>query len=241
MNEYTRKEYVKYFSDGETFFITKYFGEAVSKALSGTFDMKYCEKGRWWYSDWENHQRMVITLYALKGTKYLIIWGYNYDFIPQLTNQDKIIWHRTEKSFHLDIADAFYNHVTFPGDPQTMGYNEFLNAKYDFHNQYEIPAWTNNLEFALQYIDMLVRRNIPFMLDWFDRVKTIEDAIAELNRQIAVPSSYGHFNEYYTKAFLLARLNHMDEAIEAMEKRYAVGYINPKILEKLNQTSIQNS
>ncbi|MBO8462802.1 MAG: hypothetical protein IAC13_02590 [Firmicutes bacterium] len=74
------------------------------------------------------------------------------------------------------------------------------------------------------------------MLDWYQRVQTIEDVIGELDKQIAISSQYGHWNEYYTKAFLLAKIKCMDEALETMGQIYR-NEIPPKIMEKLYQTS----
>lgn len=229
------KKYFYYFYDEERFYITKYFKDTVSKVLKENFDLKYYDKGRWWYSDWNCHKRMVITLFASKGITYPMIWGYNYDFIPRLNNQNKFIWHRTQKSFHLDIEDAYYNYV--PVIPKRKRTEEhFFNPEQNAKYQYELPIWTNDLEFALKYIEDVVKRNIPFMLDWYQRVQTIEDVIGELDKQIAISSQYGHWNEYYTKAFLLAKIKCMDEALETMGQIYR-NEIPPKIMEKLYQTS----
>lgn len=236
MKVLSKDEYKKYFYYEELFYITKYFGDVVSKALKGNFDLKYCDKGRWWYSGWNNHKRMVITLFPSKGITYPIIWGYNYDFIPQLNNQNKLIWHRTEKAFHLDIEDAYYNYVSVPPNIKQTE-EDFLNPEQNCKYQYELPMWTNNLEFALKYIDDVVKRNIPFMIDWYQRVQTIEDVIGELYKQIAMPSQYGHWNEYYTKAFLLAKIKCIDEALDIMGQIYHPNEIPSKIIEKLYKTS----
>ena len=141
----------------------------MSKVLREHFDLKYCDKGRWWYSDWNSHKRMVITLFASKGITYPIIWGYNYNFIPRLNNQNKLMWYRTEKNFYLHIEDAYYNYMPlFSNIKQTD--NTFLNPEKNCKYQYELPMWTNNLEFALNYIDDVVKRNLPLMIDWYQKV-----------------------------------------------------------------------
>lgn len=231
MKELSYDEYHSYFFATDAYTsVRPYFGEVVSRALADDFDLKYYEKERYWYSEWDNHCRKVIYIFATKGTLYPIKWGYNYDFIPQLNNQDKFVYHRTEKAFWADISDFFYNHVHY--DPDTMSRMETLQIR----TKYCLPNDTNNIEIAREYVYDVVKRNIPFMKEWFSRVQTIENVIDELDRQIARPSALGHRNSLYTKAFLLAKLHRMDEAIETMQLRYD-GKTPEKVLKKLYQVN----
>ena len=61
--------------------------------------------------------------------------------------------------------------------------------------------------------------------------------IGELDKQIAMPSPYGHWNECYTKAFLLAKIRKMDEALDTMYQLYYPNEIPSKIMGKLYKTS----
>lgn len=231
MKELSYDEYHSYFFSTDAYIsVRPYFGEVVSIALADDFDLKYFEKGRWWYSEWNNHCRKVINLFAAKGTMYPIVWGYNYDFIPRLNNQDKFVYHRTEKSFATDIEDTFYSHVHY--DPNTMSRMETLQIRA----KYCLPSDTNNLEIAREYVYDVVKRNIPFMKEWFSRVQTIEDVVEELDRQIAQSIAFEHRYSLYTKAFLLAKLHRMDEAIETMQLRYG-GKTPEKVLKKLYQVN----
>lgn len=137
---------------------------------------------------------MVITLLAVKGITYPILWGYNYDFIPKLNNKQKLVWHRTEKSFHMDIKDSYYSYVSFPQKAE-QAKEDYLNPERDYR-YYELSMWTSNIEFALRYIDDVVKKNIPFMIDWYQCVQTIEDVSDELDKQVAMPSPYNHRNKY---------------------------------------------
>lgn len=228
----SQDEYNKIFMSADADFIIKYFDDAVSKALSDTFLLKKSEKGHWWYGDWENHCRMVITLFAAKGTHYYINWGYNFDFIPHLNRQGKFIWSRTEKSFAEHISDNFFSHIQY--DSKTMLETETLHIL----DQYTLPIYANNLNAALDYIDVVVKRNIPFMLEWFSRVQTTDDVIAELDRQLGKYNDYRDYSRYWTKAFLLARQKRLEEAVETLENYYVNRTIEQKVLDKLHSTSL---
>lgn len=41
MQVLSQDEYKRYFNTEELFYITKYFGDVVTKALEGSFDLKY--------------------------------------------------------------------------------------------------------------------------------------------------------------------------------------------------------
>lgn len=229
----SQDEYNKLFGIGANEVIIKYFDEAMSKALLGTFQLKQAEKGHWWYGEWENHRRMVISLFAAKGLTYTIEWGYNYDFIPKLNRQDKFVWSRTEKSFDHHAWDNYYFHVK--EDMKSMSEQERVQT----YNKYTLPTYTSNLESALAYIDGVIKRNIPFMTEWFDRVQTTDDVIAELDRHLGTNDYRDHYR-HWTKAFLLARQNRLDEAIAAMQNNYPNREIAQKVLDKLQKAGLED-
>ena len=176
--------------------IVKYFNDGVTKALSEYFDVKCCEKGHDWFTPWEGHQRKAFDLYALKGYMYIIRWGYNYDFIPTRKNGEKFIYHRTEKAVAVHIPDSFYLHVDY--DPDKMSHNETLAIR----EKYCLSSY--NLEYmnltdvacAYEYIQEITRRNIPFMLEFFDRIRTIDDAVAEIDRRLEYSSDFPNVGLY---------------------------------------------
>lgn len=105
-------------------------------------------------------------------------------------------------------------------------------------DQYTLPIYANNLNAALDYIDVVVKRNIPFMIEWFSRVQTTDDVIAELDRQLGKYNDYRDYSRYWTKAFLLARQKRLDEAVETLENYYVNRTIEQKVLDKLHSTSL---
>lgn len=135
----------------------------------------------------------------------------------------------------MDIKDSYYSYVSFPQKAE-QAKEDYLNPERDYR-YYELPMWTSNIEFGLRYIDDVVKKNIPFMTDWYQCIQTIEDVIDELDKQIAMPSPYNHRNKYYTKAFLLAKIKCIDEAVATMCQIYHPHEIPPEVIEKLYQAS----
>lgn len=227
--ELTQEQYDQIFSGIESEYITKYIDDIVSEALSGVFDLKKCPKGRYWYGEWVNHRRMVVNVYSSKGVLYPLRWGYNYDYIPWLNNQDKFVYRRTEKSVGCDVDDSFYEYVHY--DSKNMSNIETMHIR----EKYCLPIYAKDIELAKKYMGTIVKRNIPFMLDWYERTKTDEAVLAELDEKIAFYSHAPYItrNYYWTKAFILAHYNKLDQAIEAMEKYYDGYTIPEKVLDKL--------
>lgn len=241
----SKELYRKYLSIAGEIYLHKYFEEVVGKALEGEFDFKYFDRGRWWYSEWEGHQRKVMTVHPWYGL-YEIRWGYNYDFIPSWNQQETFNWHRTEKAFCLHVKDSWRGHV----EDQTKsisgwGKNDilYMNPRRCPMYRYELPANTTNLNFALEFMEDVVKKNIPFMKEWFGRVKALEDALPELDRQIETEgkNSTWYWDAYYVKAFLYAKMQEMDAAIAMMQKRFPYGEIPRKVMDKLYKTAVESS
>lgn len=202
--------------------LIKYFNDGVTNVLSEHFDVKCCEKGHNWFTPWEGHQRKVFDLYAPKGYLYRICWGYNYDFIPTRKNDGKFIYHRTEKAVAVHISDSFYFHVDY--DPDKMSHNETLSIRQKYClSSYNFEDMNiTDVASAYEYVQEITRRNIPFMLEFFDRIRTVDDAVAEIDRQLEY-SGFPNGNLHYKKAFLLAYRQEMDKAINSLEKIYENG------------------
>ena len=200
--------------------LIRYFNVGVTNVLSEYFDVKCCDKGHDWFTPWEGHCRKAFNLFAEKGASYPILWGYNFDFIPTRQNSGKYIYHRTEKAVALHFKDAFDYHTDYDPDKLT------LHEAYAFKKQYTLSSYIfgymniNNVAAAYKYIEEITRRNIPFMLDFFERVKTIDDVIEELDRQIERKEELFSLGLYYEKAFLLAYQKRMDEAIASLKMIY---------------------
>lgn len=103
--------------------------------------------------------------------------------------------------------------------------------------KYTLPEYANRLDIALEYLDAVVKKNIPFMLEWFGRVRTTDDVIAELDRQLGT-NDYRDYHRYWTKAFLLAYEKRLDEAVKTMQVNYSNRAIEQKVLDKLQAASL---
>ncbi|MCM1160918.1 MAG: hypothetical protein NC412_06815 [Roseburia sp.] len=209
--------------------LVKYYDDITEEILTKYFMVKKCPGKHIWYGEWENHRRIVIKLYCFYS--YEVIFGYNYDFIPILNKQDKFIYHRTEKAVDLDVKDFYINHINY--EPDNLTHMESFHIR----RKYELPVFgcRQELDFAKKYIGDCVRTNIPFMQDFFEKYKTDWDVIAFLDYIIQNGSHFESYRYIWTKAFLYARLQEMEKAMETMDFYYKAYYKGREIPEKVIQ------
>ncbi len=179
-------------------------------------------------------------------TDWPIYWGYNFDFIPWEKNlfkcSGKLGYFRTEKAVHIDFGGSPFPYIGladfYTSDRRNWDsdrFREYLAAR----DKYFVPIYGADAEWAREHIGEVVRRNIPFMQDWFGRIKTIDDIIAqetksinECNTEISFP-----YSSYWVRGFLYAKQHRMDEAIADIQRIYerygADKQIPQNVLKKL--------
>ena len=72
------------------------------------------------------------------------------------------------------------------------------------------------------------------MLEFFDRIRTIDDAVAEIDRRLEYSSDFPNVGLYYKKAFLHAYRQEMDKAVNSLEKLYENG-ISESLMARLEK------
>ena len=88
-------------------------------------------------------------------------------------------------------------------------------------DKYFVPIYGRDAEWAKEHIGEVVRRNIPFMRDWFGRIKTIDDIIAQNTEYINKnKDSVYTYPKYWVRGFLYAKQHRMDEAIADIQLIY---------------------
>lgn len=232
----SQEEYIKFFLNGEKHIKTEYYNDYLSQRLSDEFGMKYNEKQKCWYSNWNNNQRLVVELHSPKGNHKIIRWGYNFSFIPDINRQKKLIWYRTDSSIKIHIDDAWYNHIEYNRD-QESGYSsrEFYNPEQCPGFQYEIPEYTSDIDYALEYIKSVIDKNIPLMRMWVEKVKTVDDAIEVMNQRVLGNDILHIPRMHYIRAFLYAKNKNILDSMSALKQYYEEREIPQIIIDKLNQ------
>ncbi len=195
----------------------------VCEVLREHLDVTQCPKGHCWVTPWENHCRKVIELYPLKGTSYPVFWGLNFDFLPwescmlgvnpkPFNVTGKLVYHRTEKAVKRDLrGDVFpYIHYHFMA-PSLHTYEEHRA----FRSKYFVNAYGADTPENRKQIEDAVRNNMPYMLDWFGRMRTEEDMILALTEEIreAQEKHALPFGAYWVRGFLKAKQHDMAGAV----------------------------
>lgn len=207
----------------------------ICDVLNEEFDVKCRDTGHIWFGPWEGgplegHCRKVFELYALKGTMYPIYWGYNFDFMPQdscfsgydLPNPrraGKLVYHRTDKSAKIDSGASVFPYIGYDFyNPSKHSFDEHRN----FRDKYFIKVFGYDTPENRKKIAAVVRRHFPFMLDWFDKMKTIDDFIDECTKSIIESETEICFplGSYWVRGFLLARQHNIDAALSDIGRIY---------------------
>lgn len=224
--EYSKKIFLP---EGTCVSLVQYYDEIVEKVLKENFELKKCQNKHIWYGEWENNRRMVVHLYQFYSHE--IRFGYNYDFIPILNNQDKFVYHRTDKAVDLDVMDLYLNHIAYG--------SEALNEMETFNirRNYELPEYgtIEELDFAKTYIENVVRNNIEFMKCFYKNISSDEDTIRFLTHTIKAGNKFDKYRYIWTKAFLYAKLQDMDKAIITM--REYMENIPENVIKKLESVN----
>lgn len=228
--------------------------EIVCDTLRENFDVKTCDNGYYWFSPWENHRRKVFRLYVLKGYSAPIFWGYNYDFVPwessvlsvnrtlSALNCGELKYFRTEKSVRIDYKGEIFPYIDYDfwgSNDKDIEKNFYLRKKYFLHT---VDNYSDELKDIIENnIKEIVRRNMPFMLDWFEKNDTYEEIIAGLDKSIEKCEAVGglDFGDYWLRGFLYAKLHNMDKAIADIEKFYSLCdspiAVPEKVIKKLHE------
>lgn len=221
---------------GDEYIKREYYNGYITQRLAEEFAVIYNGKTKRWFSKWNNNQRFVVELYRPKGTHIFLRWGYNYDFIPDINSKNKLVWHRTDSSVTIHIGDSWHNHIEY-SRAQEWGFNEseFYNPVQCPVFQYEIPTYTSDMDFALEYIKDVIDKNIPLMREWINRVKTIDDAIEVTAQRVSSESILYIRHMYYIRAFLLAKNKNLSDSMSALQQCYKEREIPQVIVDILNQ------
>lgn len=209
----------------------------ICDVLNEEFDVKCRETGHIWFGPWEDdpwegHCRKVFELYALKSSLYPIQWGYNFDFMPwdscfsgydrpDPRRAGKLVYHRTDKSAKIDIGGWAFPYIDYDFyNPSKYSFDEHKA----FRTKYFVPTcgFENEMQENIEKIKAVVRRNIPFMLDWFSKWKTIDDFIDSYTKSITENETEHSFpfGGYWVRGFLFARQHNIDAAISDISRVY---------------------
>ncbi len=84
-----------------------------------------------------------------------------------------------------------YNHIEDEKNKTVdIQRKEFYNPRKCTSFQYQIPTYTSDIEFALEYIKNVIDKNIPLIREWINIVQTVDDAITVLNQRIVTLPQY---------------------------------------------------
>ena len=143
------------------------------------------------------------------------------------------IYDYSDRSIKLERKKKYGSYIYKESAPLTK--EEFYNPRKCTSFQYQIPTYTSDIEFALEYIKNVIDKNIPLIRELINNVQTVDDAITVLNQRIVtLPHIYVPYM-CHIRAFLYAKNNDIDNAIESIKQGYENSEIPQVIIDKLVQ------
>lgn len=154
-----------------------------------------------WFSDFnEQGIKYVVEYNVFKGFGGSFSFGICYDFIPTISSQNKLTYHKTDKSTKI----IYYKRLE--GWQKSYENNSPINP--------DRISTVNEEKFRKSLINV-IENNIPKLIKWFDENKTIEQNILNLANDIKHPpyeigSRVISFE--YILSFIYAKKNDFDSA-----------------------------
>jgi hypothetical protein len=179
---------------------------AHSRAFASAIDEAFFPQGfervekRRWVNSSNQPLRHVIMLVPIGRSSEVMTWGTSFDFAPVVDiTSTKIRWCRTPKSAR-----------------QMLKYDPL-----DFSNENEDQEWRVNAFFTVRQNQAITTQSVLAASKWFDKVKSIEDAVTEFEEWQRRPSTrFGYQRTVMARfyhAFCLARVNRTNEALDLFQ------------------------
>jgi hypothetical protein len=179
----------------------------TSQSLNTILSPKFADFGLVWRDDgcWvepnDTTIRRIVRFARLKGDSAVIEWGLSLNFVPTLSGL-RLVYHRTWRAARLDVFES------------PRSYRQSFSGAVSFER---IDCRDGFLDGSLaQYFSTIA----PELVDWFDRVRSIEGVGQELERQVQSPDSVyriHHPSPSFVLAFVKAARGDMAGAKSSLE------------------------
>lgn len=176
-----------------------------------------------WYTDWNNHQRKVISIYLLKGYSAVFSWGLGYDFIPVISGNCKTYsYYRTDHNIKAQLHVDHY-----------MRKGGYLSSERPYeYTFYKCGTNKEDIEERLHSTFILSKKDID---EWFEKVITLDMALDEVNLQLQ-EGTINYPKPHYLRAFFYSAKGETDKAVEEFKvycnDLYAKNIVLAKKIEK---------
>ena len=169
-----------------------------------------------WHSLSVDTIRPGLQYMQLKGGQGTFTWGVCIDFVPLVTGNNLTFFKSDKKfKFHAFEWTDEYSNSFFGGQLQ-----DGVTTHWGLNN-------------AKKSIKSLFDKNENKIIKWFDNAKTLESLIATLEQQVTIGRQYNfHWpNPKYVLAFLYAKANQTEKAIQLFDTLSMTDFDNKEILQ----------
>lgn len=182
---------------------------------------------RIWFSEFDkNGIKNVVRFQLSKGLGAIFVFGKCFDFLPTISNSQKLKNHKTSKSTTVHLFD----------------WSDSIEVKKNLIFKKQLKISVINKKQLDKDLEIFAKKGIEEINNWFDKNKSIDSCIDTCLKQISRGNQYSlHYpNQVYVLSFLFAKIGDKEKADFYFDKYLKDRYekLNPEtqnqITEKLN-------
>lgn len=180
-----------------------------------------------WFSEFDEYGiKNVVRFQLTKGFGAIFVFGKCFDFLPTISNSQKLKNHKTLKSTTVHLFD----------------WSDSIEVKKNLILKKQLKISVINKKQLSKDLQIFAKKGINEINNWFDKNESIDNCIDTCLKQISIGNQYKlHFpNQVYVLSFLYAKIGDNEKANFYFDKYLRDRYekLNPKIgnqiTEKLN-------
>jgi hypothetical protein len=173
---------------------------------------------RIWFNEFDrNGIKNVIRFQLKKGLGAIFVFGNCFDFLPTISESQKLKNHKTSKSTTVHLFD----------------WSDSIEVKWNLIFKKQLKISVINKKQLAKDLEIFAKNGIEEIKNWFDKNKSIESCIDTCLNQISKGNEYSLHspNQVYILSFLYAKIGDNEKAEFYFDKYVKDRYekLNPEI------------
>ncbi len=179
---------------------------------------------RIWFDEFdENGMKNVVRFQLTKGLGAVFVFGKCFDFLPTISDSQKLKNHKTSKSTTVHLFD----------------WSDSIEVKKNLIFTKHLKISVINKKQLAKDLEIFAKKGINEIKNWFDKNKSIESCIDTCLNQISKGNGYSlHYpNQVYVLSFLYAKIGDNQKANFYFDKylRERHEKLNPEVENQLKK------
>ena len=196
-----------------------------------------------WASEYEDGRRKVLSFFKINDAFATFQWGWNFDFVPRITQGKRIVWARTDKSVYTHIFEVSedFSGYAVPKKEQ----NHFFKSLFAVRNKkqrardmtiisrygIEIKNLEKGLKERIKQHKSVFLYLLPLIMEYYDATATYEEILVRIEQDMQI--NYYRFinsDSMIVYPFIEKRIGMQEKALRDFE---ALPFADEKIKAKV--------